>query len=370
MDYYKTRKNLAMNSGLRGHRASVAGLLAGVLLTTACSSIGPKTITRDHFNYDAAIALTTKRQLLGNIVGLRYTEAPVFLTVSSVINQYALEGEISAGGGINNSLAGENSFILGGAGRWSDRPTITYTPLSGKEFATNLLTPVSVQGLFGMLQTGWPPELVFPLTVLSINGHENADPRPYARRAASPEFKEVTEIWARLRRERAIGVRLGQKESKGEVILFFRQGRVTGALQKGFDWYRELLGLDPETSQFRIVAGLIPSNPNEIAIVTSSIFDIMGNLAWRFEAPPEHVQEGRTLEAFRDEGSSLEPLIRVRYTEERPEAAYAAIRNRDYWFYIDDRDMASKRTFGFLQIVLSLAETGESGRGPLVSISN
>jgi hypothetical protein len=32
--------------------------------------------------------------------------------------------------------------------------------------------------------------------------------------------------------------------------------------------------------------------------------------------------------------------------------------------------MASKRTFGFLQILLSLAETGEAARGPLVSISN
>jgi hypothetical protein len=344
--------------------------MAGIFLTSACSSVGPKTITRDHFNYDAAIALTTKRQLLGNIVGLRYTEAPVFLTVSSVINQYALEGEISASGGLNNSFLGENALVLGGAGRWSDRPTITYTPLSGKEFATNLLTPVSVKGLFGMLQTGWPPELIFSLTVLSINGHENADPRPYARRAASPEFKEVTEIWARLRKERVIGVRLGDMEKKGEVIFFFHQGQVTGALQKDFDRFREVLGLDPEASEFRIVPGLIPRDSSEIAIVTSSIFDIMGNLAWRFDTPAEHVQEGRTLEAFRDEGSTLEPLIRVHYSKERPAGAYAAIYNRDYWFYIDDGDMASKRTFGFLQIVLSLAETGESGRGPLVSISN
>jgi hypothetical protein len=147
-----------MKTGLRGHCSSLAGLLAVVLLTTACSSVGPKTITRDHFNYDAAIALTTKRQLLGNIVGLRYSESPVFLTVSSVINQYALEGEVSVGGGIGNSFTGDNTLVLGGAGRWSDRPTITYTPLSGKQFATNLLTPVSLEGLFGMLQAGWPPE--------------------------------------------------------------------------------------------------------------------------------------------------------------------------------------------------------------------
>ena len=70
-----------MKTGLRGHRATVTGLLAGVLLTTGCASVGPKTITRDHFNYDAAIARTAKQELLSNIVGLRYSESPVFLTV-------------------------------------------------------------------------------------------------------------------------------------------------------------------------------------------------------------------------------------------------------------------------------------------------
>jgi hypothetical protein len=339
-------------------------------LTTACRSVGPKTITRDHFNYDAAIGRTAKQELLSNIVGLRYSESPVFLTVSSVINQYALEGEVSVGGGINNSFIGENSLVLGGAARWSDRPTITYTPLSGKEFATNLLTPVTVQGLFGMLQAGWPPELAFQLTVLAINGLENADARPHARRAASPEYTEVVEIWTRMRGERVIGVRIGEKENKGTVVLFFRQGRATEALQRDFDRFRELLDLDPESSQFRVVPGLIPSTPNEIAVLTASIFDIIGNLAWRFEAPPEHVEEGRTLAAFKNEGSALDPIIRVKYASDPPEDAFAAVRNRDYWFYIDDRDMASKRTFGFLQIVLSLAETGEAGHGPLVSISN
>lgn len=359
-----------MRTGLRGHRAYFTGLLVGVLLTTGCASVGPKTITRDHFNYDAAIGRTAKQELLSNIVGMRYSESPVFLTVSSVINQYALEGEVSVSGGINNSFIGEDAFVLGGAARWSDRPTITYTPLSGKEFATNLLTPISVEGLFGMLQAGWPPELAFQLTILAINGLENADARPHARRTASPAYAELVEIWTRMRRERVIGVRIGEKENKGKVVLFFRQVRATEALQRDFDRFRELLGLDPESSQFRVVPGLIPSVPNEIAVLTASIFDIIGNLAWRFEAPPEHIQEGRTLAAFKNEGSALDPLIRVQYASERPEGAYTAIRNRDYWFYVDDRDMASKRTFGFLQILLSLAETGEGGRGPLVAISN
>ena len=60
----------------------------------------------------------------------------------------------------------------------------------------------------------------------------------------------------------------------------------------------------------------------------------------------------------------------MHYSEEPPTEAYVAVRKGSYWFYIDDRDAASKRTFSFLQVLLSLAETGEHARGPVVSIGN
>jgi hypothetical protein len=53
---------------------------------------------------------------------------------------------------------------------------------------------------------------------------------------------------------------------------------------------------------------------------------------------------------------------------EEPELPYVAIRDRGYWFYIDDRDIVSKRTFGVLQILFSLTEEGETARGPVLSI--
>ena len=62
------------------------------------------------------------------------------------------------------------------------------------------------------------------------------------------------------------------------------------------------------------------------------------------------------------------PLFKVHYSLEKPENAYAAMQTRGYWFYIDDRDMITKRTFGVLQILLSLTDSGESARGPVVSI--
>ena len=57
---------------------------------TGCMSMGPWTIARDRFDYAAAISESWKSQTLLNLVKIRYADAPVFLDVASVINQYAL----------------------------------------------------------------------------------------------------------------------------------------------------------------------------------------------------------------------------------------------------------------------------------------
>ena len=64
-----------------------------VLLTLcACSGIGPKTIPRDRFDYNAAISGSWKEQTLLNIVKLRYADMPLFVEVASVVSGYTLEG--------------------------------------------------------------------------------------------------------------------------------------------------------------------------------------------------------------------------------------------------------------------------------------
>jgi hypothetical protein len=95
--------------------------------------------------------------------------------------------------------------------------------------------------------------------------------------------------------------------------------------------------------------------------------DIMLNLAWQFDVPAEHIQAGRTEEAPVFDRPWLS-FVRVQCTEEPIETAVIAVRNRGYWFSLDDCDMASKRTFTFLQLVLSLADTGGHARGPVVSL--
>jgi hypothetical protein len=51
-----------------------------------------------------------------------------------------------------------------------------------------------------------------------------------------------------------------------------------------------------------------------------------------------------------------------------PADAYAAVPYKGYWYWIDDTDIASKRTFTFLMILFSLAETGQTTAAPVVTV--
>ena len=344
-------------------------LLATFSISAACSSVGPKTITRDQFDYGSAISTAWKEQLLFNVVGMRYLDAPVFVNVASVINQYTLEGNVALGATVDTGVGGDE-IALGGSGKYTDRPTITYAPIAGQDFARSLLSPIEPESLFALVQAGWPADFVLRLTVRSINGLNSEWAGPSDRRQADPRFDELIRVWSRLSRERLLGLRRETVEGSSRILVHRKEAKIDDPQTLAdLNFFYETLGLDPNKPDYRLSYGLVPRQ-DEIVVLTSSILEIINELAWRIDVPEEHVAERRTGTTFRLEDPQATPLIRISYSKERPEAPYAAVHVRDYWFYLDDRDIASKRTFLMVQIMLSLTESSTTARGPVVSIAN
>jgi hypothetical protein len=53
---------------------------------------------------------------------------------------------------------------------------------------------------------------------------------------------------------------------------------------------------------------------------------------------------------------------------EKPADAFVAIRYRDLWFWIDDRDLPSKGMFSFLMFLFTLTESGGGQVSPVLTV--
>src|SRR5512139_25688 len=106
--------------------------IIGLLALTGCKSIGPSTVARDRYSYSDSISESWKRQTLLNIVKLRYLDPPIFVDVGQIVAGFSMETALSAGGNLPESPSmGGSTASVGGSLRFTDRPTITYTPLTG-----------------------------------------------------------------------------------------------------------------------------------------------------------------------------------------------------------------------------------------------
>ena len=116
--------------------------------------------------------------------------------------------------------------------------------------------------------------------------------------------------------------------------------------------------------------GLLPENDSEIAMLSRSMLNILIDLATQIEVPDEHVAEGRTVGSLPLGASKrgVTQLLKVYNGTEKPENGFVSVRYRDLWFWIDDRDFKSKRTFAFLMLLISLMETSDNQNLPVITI--
>jgi hypothetical protein len=346
-----------------------------VLGMAGCASIGPGTVTRDRFDYTAAVAESWKSQMLLNLVKLRYGDTPVFLDVGQIISGYTVETAFSASGTIFNASGvvpgvPDSSVGLGAQGRYTDRPTITYAPLVGERFARSLMTPLPPPAILSLIQAGYPVDAVLRLAVHEVNGIRNRYGGDLRARPADPEFYVLLRNLRRIQASGGIGIRV-QRTDRGEAILMTLRQKVDPATAEAILTVRTILGLDPAAQEIRVVYGSVAASDKELAILSRSILEILVDLASFIRVPEVHVLEGRVGPTHEDEAGSegpLRPLIQIGNAAERPSDAFAAVRYRDYWFAINDHDMPSKRLFTFLMFLFTLVETGGKEGAPIVTI--
>jgi hypothetical protein len=359
---------------MKSRRAGVVLVLLVSLGEASCNHYGPKTIAADRLPYNQAIAESWKEQTLLNIVKLRYMDTPFFVDVPQITSGYTLQAAGTANGGIFPPVSNLASFAqqlgltLNFQGAYQDRPTISYQPQTGSQFIRNLTQPINPGSVLFLLQSGYPADVVFDLTVESINGVRNRSVSGGQLRDADPEFAKIVQSLRKAQIMGHVGIRVEREKDKPDSVAFvFRDQGIDPQLARELAEVRKALHLDPDAREFKVVFGATAENPKEIAILSRSVIRILSELSTFVDVPPEHLASGIAPPIGEAEGEAG-PEFRVLSSDKKPCDPFVAVCYEGHWFWVEKSDFKSKRTLGYMLVLLALADTGAKEGLPVITI--
>jgi hypothetical protein len=407
-------------------------LAAGLVLITSSSgcAFGAKAIELSHSRYNASIRRVYEEQLLENIIHCRYNESPFKLTVSSIAAQYELSGGAEArpffvAPNSSNGLFRHYTSVLpdvtvGGA----NRPTITMIPGTGDAVRRSLV-PISAETLVYLGSTCWPASTVLRLYAERLNGVPNAPSASGPQRQFAPDFARFQRVayLTQLVQDMGLGymsavdrpIKVGapiaaESITPGAAVEAAKNNLEYQPTADGTAWdlvrqerrlvleinpadtehpiikeLMSLLNLQPGVHTFDIVESEEVGDPlrsarppsRELHITPRSTAQVFFYLANGIDVPPEHIAAGLVPVTLAPDGSPFDTrvitdgLFQVHSCKSHkpPPNAYAAVKYRGYWYYIDDRDQISKTTFA---LVLQLARLDFAGQehtaGPFLTL--
>jgi hypothetical protein len=395
-------------------------------------SFGPKVLERSHGCYNEAVRRVYEEQLLLNLVRLRYNESLAELDISAIAAQYELTGQAEARPFfLAPNPASSNTFrtftsilpdlMVGGA----NRPTLTLIPADDGHAVRRILTPISANTLIFLAQTSWPASVILRIWVERFNGVPNAvtasgpascvvsDFARFARIAAlmqAAQDRELLSVHAEERVKERSGPVPAERVTAAAVVEAAKNGLEYRPQADGKTWVlvarekqlvlrinpgaegspevaelERLLNLQPGLRQYDIITIpggvpdplLSPTPPSaELRLVPRSTSQALFYLSNGVEVPAEHFACGLVKPTVDAEGRVFDAreltaglfAAHVAGGHKPPKSAYVAVKYRGYWYYVDDRDQASKATLMLLLQVSRLDFARQQPGGPLLTL--
>jgi hypothetical protein len=341
-------------------RLDFAAALAGIgLALGGCANLGAGRLPDDRVDFNEALRESDTALVLANIVGLRFRETPSFLSVGSIVSQYERNGFLNPVPRVP-PYGSDPAATLGGQAFLRETPTVTYTPVTGDKFVHSVLEPMPPQTLLRMLEAGWAVDYLFRFAVRSINGVRNGSRAPLFAQATDPEFEQGLAALRRLQSDDKLSIRVTEHDAKTEKTFtahahvsreLSAQDRADIALvQRTFR-----MGTAAFKGQVSIVAAEAAESPNELAIATRSMMEVLQIMSLGVDV----TGQGR-----------FDPnaLLRVYSGKTRPEVVYAAVRRRGRWYWIAPDDVASQRAIMLAEVLMVVNAQAGTQTAPVITI--
>jgi hypothetical protein len=332
-------------------------------VTSGCLNIGPYIMEFERLKYNIAITTTDNQEDLLNLVRLRYHDIPKVLAVSNINSQLTLGAD--AGGQYTitegSSFKGFGdifSFLFNT--RYEDKPTITYQPLHGDKFVTNILSQIPLDVLMLLYNSGWSVERIFRLCVQSINGIRNAATASGPTPKFAPQYKDffvLIKLMRKLQQQDKMNFVYEPVNDKQAMVLSFSEDALDSpeTLQ-----IVDMLRLTPGKTDYPIVINVMDHDPDYVRISTRSVLGVYYYLAQSVDVPQNDIKDGRVVITRHHDGQPFDwnelfaEFFQIKSSQSEPSDAYVRINYRGSWFYIDDRDLESKSTFSLLNQIFAI----------------
>ena len=356
-------------------------LLLGLLTSGCATGLGPKAVRSERPDYNKQIVRSADAEMLLNVVRLRYNDSPLFLELGGVVAQYSYDASLNAAGQISGS--GPNSASVAAGLAYSEKPTITYTPLSGEEFATRMLAPIPLDSVMLFAQSGWSLERLLLVTVQRVNEVFNAPTASGPTPAGAPDYKAFADLAERLQRlesARLVGLNWekaeNEKQPPGRNPRFWlrRPPDSPSPLADDLAAVRRDLDLEPGRNDFTLTAFPFDRQPTEVGVRCRSLLGVLYFLSQAVDPPASDVEAGLVTVTKDDAGRPFDwpkvtgRVMTIHSSKERPGSAYVVVQHRGSWFYIADDDHSSKATFSLLTTLFSLQAATGKGKSPLLTL--
>lgn len=342
-------------------------MLSGCTMPTRVSMEGEGGRT----SYNIAIQMTNSQQMLLNLVRLRYADIPMFLDVSSITTQSTVRSELAPVFSIPG-FSKDNPFKLGGDVSWQDQPTITYMPLEGEAFATRLLRPIDLRTLQLLCYSGWDVDRVFWMMIQNFQELWNDPDSSDSSQPNLEKFLDASRLlhYFQKRGELQVGVQIKPQVEKDHYPEehFLQIGFPVDGVEG--EKLAELIRCDQKVNgRYLKNVELGFTQSGRMGVMLRSIFACMRYLSHSVEVPQEHIDRGMV--RIMENHHRLElahSLLCVHWSRFAPKNAFISVQYHNYWYYIDDEDLNSKKTFSLLMQLYNLNANEAKNRGPILTL--
>lgn len=394
-------------------RLSVKSILGAVVIAAlaGCQSIGPDKLVDTHQGYNDAVQLAMSREMVLNIVRLRFGDSVQFLEVSQINAAFSVGA--SAGGTVGN-IGGAGSAVgsITGSVSYSDSPNLTFMPRDDDQAHRDMLLPIHLYDAITFVNRGGSYDMSFLALITSGINDAPDIPGPngelYGKRLdalralvdsdlawighgkrwvpksalpiAVEEITAFDHVWATnnnwqwVNAEPYIG-----KAGQGKALMAYEYHTPLLVLRDPDD--REAqehvrsLGLVPGKREYlirsvndEIALGDLGAPPAGIYLGFRSLKEIMGIVSEYVEVPASLAEKDVVPpDRYLRTGERTLPF-KVRSAKEEPQDQQYKAMAHGYWFWIDESDHKSKAVLEALNY-LFVSQSGASKPGdPILTL--